>query len=761
MYEQPYGNSTTRSSSLPEALSAEGFLHADTVFDQLLHHDWDFTEATGYEVGHDIHPYPAKFISLIPRHLIRYLSLRGELVVDPFGGSGTTALEAIRLGRRVVSLDANPLSQYIGRAKTMVLQPDDNQSLDALVIAIQTMTQRLVTNALSSMELLSDYRQYIPPIPHLEKWFHPVAIAELAYLRGVLLQFCSPNALNIGYVALSRTVSKVSNQASETRYVALPKRFTSSRVCRVFLRELTHLRDKTRQVIESDHAARFTVADARDRSTWGVAPNSAALIVTSPPYPNAYDYHLYHRFRLFWLGHDPAELRSQEIGSHLRHQSRNTGFDEYCEEMRQVLNQCYQALIPGRYAVFVIGDGLYDGTSVDAAQALLRLGQSVGFSPLGRIPRQLPVAKRSVTSAGRRLTAEDLVVLQKPDQPLTLQLSPPNYTLWDYETVLRTLEIQAIASTPLQHHPDGTISTTIPSASLLPEYRKLTFTHTVHSLEIHHEDPTWQALLEQTEAPESRRKEPKYVTHGIHPYKGKFYPQLAKSLLNLSHLSEGSVIWDPFMGSGTVLLESALNGFRGYGMDINPLAALITQVKVQSPEIAIDTLETGSQSLMHHLAQSTVPLDYSATWTDLQRVEIERWFPVCVLRKLAWILTLIRALDSSSLRDFFTVCLSSIIRSVSFQDPHDLRIRRRKDVFDDAPVCELFTEQVTRQIQRLRQFSAIRAASPYGYYAPTVAAGDARQWDSVVQLGVHPQVLTHFLSFRFDGFGYMQLLIGC
>src|SRR5579863_1972135 len=57
--------------------------------------DWSFTDDNTNYLSHDIHPYPGKFIPQIPRNLIARLSLRGELVYDPFGGCGTTALEAI------------------------------------------------------------------------------------------------------------------------------------------------------------------------------------------------------------------------------------------------------------------------------------------------------------------------------------------------------------------------------------------------------------------------------------------------------------------------------------------------------------------------------------------------------------------------------------------------------------------------------------------------------------------------------------------
>ena len=48
------------------------------------------------------------------------------------------------------------------------------------------------------------------------------------------------------------------------------------------------------------------------------------LVITSPPYPNAFDYFLYHRHRMFWLGYDPIVMSRKEIGSHLNYQRKGT-----------------------------------------------------------------------------------------------------------------------------------------------------------------------------------------------------------------------------------------------------------------------------------------------------------------------------------------------------------------------------------------------------------------------------------------------------
>lgn len=64
--------------------------------------DWDFPGARtlGGSV-HALHWFPGNFIPQIPAHLIQLLSRPGDLVLDPFCGSGTTGAEAYRLGRKI------------------------------------------------------------------------------------------------------------------------------------------------------------------------------------------------------------------------------------------------------------------------------------------------------------------------------------------------------------------------------------------------------------------------------------------------------------------------------------------------------------------------------------------------------------------------------------------------------------------------------------------------------------------------------------
>lgn len=73
-----------------------------------------------------------------------------------------------------------------------------------------------------------------------------------------------------------------------------------------------------------------------------------------------------------------------------------------------------------------------------------------------------------------------------------------------------------------------------------------------------------------------------YITHWFYPYKGKFHPQMVRGLANIMQLNPGDTLLDPFVGSGTTVVEGALLGLNTIGFDISPLCVLISKVKANA-----------------------------------------------------------------------------------------------------------------------------------------------------------------------------------
>jgi DNA modification methylase len=698
--------------------------------------NWDFTDEDTSYLTHDVHPYPAKFIPQIPGHLIANLSLRGDLVLDPFCGSGTTAFEAVRMGRRALCIDANLIGILVGRAKTSRLDKSALQSLRALH---STLLSHLSHLPKSAADLLDQVQQFVPPIPNIDKWFSIESRSELALIRSNIQWLDSQTARDIAYVAMSKIVTRVSFQDSETRYASNPKKIEVGETIRAFLNALEEVvTDVVRSAPELTYGvARFECRDTRNLPEEEYPSESVDLVITSPPYGNANDYHLYHRFRLFWLGADPRLLAGMEIGSHLRHQKESTGYSSYRDELLLCTKQISRLLRPGRFAAFVIGDFLYKGIEYSGRETVASVGQDAGLGMVTTIERKVHGTRRSFVSAGRRLTQESVVIMRKPERRLMINIEAMPYRLWPYEDKLRVREVEKLAST----HPvaeDNYLSVDVDCRHYTP-LRRLAFSQSMKEAQGAREK-TWQTILENgTGLSEASRKDPKYVTHGLHQYKGKFYPQLAKSLINLAGLQDGERILDPFCGSGTTLLEGYLNGLVSYGCDLNPLAAKIARAKVGilelNPELITESIETLVEKLK--AAPSHLPKDTDQFGSEAFD-EILSWFPQPVVWKLNWVLRAIRSVSAGILQDFLEVILSSIIRDVSQQEPDDLRIRRRKQTIEDADVLGLLLQRLEIMHERLVSFWSIRGYSPYRFWKSTVMAADARERSSFEMMGLGP-----------------------
>lgn len=82
-----------------------------------------------------------------------------------------------------------------------------------------------------------------------------------------------------------------------------------------------------------------------------------------------------------------------------------------------------------------------------------------------------------------------------------------------------------------------------------------------------------------------------YATHSLFPYRGKFHPQLIKSLLNIIGIKKGELVLDPMCGSGTTNIEAALLGIDSVAIDISPFCRLMTKTKFEFLKAKKETLQ--------------------------------------------------------------------------------------------------------------------------------------------------------------------------
>src|SRR4030067_862961 len=97
--------------------------------------------------------------------------------------------------------------------------------------------------------------------------------------------------------------------------------------------------------------------------------------------------------------------------------------------------------------------------------------------------------------------------------------------------------------------------------------------------------------------PIPNRRVLRYGPHGAHEYRGKFFPQLVRSLLNAAGVRTGDIVFDPMCGSGTMPVEASLLGCRAIGLDLNPLSVLMSRAKCAIFHTSPDVLASEYESM--------------------------------------------------------------------------------------------------------------------------------------------------------------------
>lgn len=96
---------------------------------------------------------------------------------------------------------------------------------------------------------------------------------------------------------------------------------------------------------------------------------------------------------------------------------------------------------------------------------------------------------------------------------------------------------------------------------------------------------SWHFYLSAVEGKGQIGRSNQYLTHWFYPYKGKFHGQMIKALLNFMAMNEQSLVLDPFVGSGTTLIECATLNVPSIGVDVNPALCLVTHIKCHALSI--------------------------------------------------------------------------------------------------------------------------------------------------------------------------------
>ena len=365
---------------------------------------------------HSVGFQPAKSIPEIPRWFIQKYTSVGDTILEPFSGSGTSIIESLKLARKVIWLDYQPLSRLICQVKTTRIP------LTTLTEQIPDFIQRVTTTHQVTQTINFKNKDF---------WFQQPVQQSLEIIRNEILQL--PVLFqSIFWLAFASTVRKCSDMndgmilaARRSNIKEVPKREREDVYAYFnhYLCKIIDALDEWYRVSNWDvkQVQRSTCDDARSlEGDW-----NCDAVVTSPPYANAIDYVWASKFELHWLGlvqndEDRLRLYTKEIGteripaSECRElgETGNTTLDniindvysgakyratvgqnklrarvlyKYFIDMGKHFYACYKKLRAGGHYCFAIGDvSKICGVDVPVAQLLTEFAEEIGFKEVFR-----------------------------------------------------------------------------------------------------------------------------------------------------------------------------------------------------------------------------------------------------------------------------------------------------------------------------------------------------------------------------------------
>lgn len=269
--------------------------------------------STGYAT-HGLFPYRGKFHPQLIKGLINILNIqKGEIILDPMAGSGTTNIEAALMGIDSIAIDVSPFCQFMIKTK-----------YDALTIDVKLLEKtKINTQKFFDFFKQGNVLERINNIGDNEK----IKIYNLAFLAFL-------DALGYSKRVVKSNHEELYNKVLP-RYVETVKSFL------------------TNKYYDQNKIGKLKILSDSDALSINLDANSVDCIITSPPYSFAIDYVENDKDQLEFLGYDTTELKNRLIG--LKGKTKNQKLENYFADMDAFCMEVSRVLKKGKFFVMIIG----------------------------------------------------------------------------------------------------------------------------------------------------------------------------------------------------------------------------------------------------------------------------------------------------------------------------------------------------------------------------------------------------------------------
>lgn len=373
-----------------------------------IDYSWSFSDKTRKDtayITHGYHRYPAKFIPQIVSRLAEKYTNEGDLIVDPFGGCGTTLVESKIMGRPSVGVDINPVAVLITKAKITPIDPQKIEKAFAILKA------KLDTYS-------KDTKVKAPEHERIDYWFKPEEKRKLAFIFAEISKLKDQDIRDFFYCGFSNILKNCSIWLQKSNKPTRDLNKKPSDPIPTFYKQIKMMiRGNTRfyeLLKEKNHLEIPSQVYCTDARTIPAKDNSVSLIVTSPPYVTSYEYADLHQLTALWLEYtkDLSDFRKRFIGtsyhnkkdlvlnSELAEKIRNELLKKdkktaeevstYFSEMNQVFVEMKRILKKGGKTCIVIGNTSLKGVEILNAEVFAEQLQNLGLKIADIIKREIP-----------------------------------------------------------------------------------------------------------------------------------------------------------------------------------------------------------------------------------------------------------------------------------------------------------------------------------------------------------------------------------
>lgn len=386
--------------------------------------NWNFDFTINYGRGmirpfncRKYYSYPATFIPEIPYTLIEILSEKRDVVLDPFGGIGTTFMQALSLERIPYSFDINPIATSICNTLYQLLNPKlDHENMKNQLLALCDNFDENTDYSVAQSSLRKE----------LSGWFEEHTFNEVSYLFINYDQTTDVNLRFILELILSSILTTLSSQNKGWAYIAdnVKPKIDELRKKSVFdqykyavktlfsdiTSHLNSLSDSYGQFYEDIKQVPRAFEDSIIDST--LENDSVDLIITSPPYPRMIDYVKSQRLSFYFSEKDFHTYVERETGARYR-RTRRDALEKYEQSINAINKKMLELLKQNGFLCLVLPDYESKDDRKEVIDKIVKSYSELGFTKIFEIQRYIPSHKRTLSIQWASLVNERIFIFQK------------------------------------------------------------------------------------------------------------------------------------------------------------------------------------------------------------------------------------------------------------------------------------------------------------------------------------------------------------